>query len=252
MAISALYEPTESFHPFPNASDVFATEVGRHANFLLPLATLDLAHLRKGWHGRVHFVQPIEPWQEVVGQYTSEYHSSLCRPNWVGYRLDESSRYAIDCDFRYFRKAYLEAKGELEQKESAELTTLNKHYEAVRQSYAAHKQHFQQFGALHAKYAEPVDGRYPEDTRQELVYDLGRLPGWGNWAESKDFPLRVEKIVGSDGQPESQPYPMTDDRGEFMFVGWLHAFTYASGCSCNLYLFYNHEARLALTTFDWC
>ena len=70
-------------------------------------------------------------------------------------------------------------------------------------------------------------------------------------AEMNLFPLRKERELQDFGEMWSSAYPVAEGAGRFEFIGWVPAYSYAEPCDYNLYLFYNHEARLALTTFDW-
>ena len=100
-----LFQQTGYFHPFPDARDVFASRVQEHAEYLLPLASVELSHLAHQWNGRIHFVAPIEPYDGVLGEDTEDFHNYLCRENWVGYRIIDG-KYDLACDFRFFQKAY--------------------------------------------------------------------------------------------------------------------------------------------------
>lgn len=244
-----LLTATDYFKPFPDPADVFATDVDKHLEFLLPLASVDLSHINPKWHGRVHFVQPVEPYEGIIGEETAAFHTELCRANWIGYRVDDRSRYMFDADFRYFFKRKLESQPYRSREEQEQLDVINEHYRRVKESYAERRDHFRQYGAVH--WFANDEGQFEDDNRAELVQDLGGMPGDGNWPALDLIPLRWEKTQDEHGENWLHPYPILEGPGKFEFIGWMHAFAYADGCDCALQLFYNPESRIALTTFDW-
>ena len=76
-----LHEATDYFKPFPKAEEVFGDDLESHSKYLLPLATVSLEHINPAWSGPIHFVQPIEPYDGVVGEDTPSHHGPLCAEN---------------------------------------------------------------------------------------------------------------------------------------------------------------------------
>jgi hypothetical protein len=64
---------------FPDPKEVFAFEVEEHRKYLLPLASLNISEINDNWEGVVHFIQPIEPFEDLVGEDAKEYHTFYCR-----------------------------------------------------------------------------------------------------------------------------------------------------------------------------
>ncbi|NOZ41167.1 MAG: hypothetical protein GXP24_13215 [Planctomycetes bacterium] len=251
MAYSPLYEATDYFEPFPAPESVFAKDVDRHMEFLLPLATVSLSHINTKWSGKVHFVVPIEPWDGLVGEQTTKYHTYLCRTNWIGFKVNRQWKYSLDADFRYFLKSDVENRKDVKITKN-EMQELNSHYELTRISFDQKRSHFKANGALHASYARRRNGQYPDDSRSDLTGELGGFAGWGNWPEIGDFPLSRHVVFNEEfDEEETTPLPQAKDESDFVFIGWIPAGIYCKGPSYNLYLFYHRKKRLALTTFDW-
>lgn len=237
-----LYQGTDYFHPFPNVQDVFASRIDEHAEYLLPLASVDLSHLNPEWAGCIHFVAPIEPEDGVVGDETQEFHTYLCRDNWVGYRIVEG-RYELACDFGFFRKG-----------------SLRSHYEKARAGFELRKTHFREHARLHNAWAESLaDGQFDDDDRVALVRKLGGPSLSGNWSELENFPIsRDRTYVDQNGEEWPCAHPKTEDGRTFEFIGCIPMYhyiaenpDYTSILGGDLLLFYDPKDNLALTTFDW-
>jgi hypothetical protein len=244
MTYNPLYEPTDYFQPFPEPEAVFAADVSVHARYLLPIASLSLRHINPEWSGKVHFVQPIEPCNGVIGEDTIDHHTYLCRENWIGFQLDDEDRYTFAADWNYFLAA---------DPETANAESLADHYRKARESYNRKREHFRKHKALHVSYAQPVNGQFADDDRLELICQLGGMPGWGNWPETGRFPLSEHPYIDEDGQEAISPLPQAEDGTDFAFVGRLHSFCYVDEYEydCGLFLFYHPVRRIVLETFDW-
>ncbi|HXG12745.1 MAG TPA: hypothetical protein VNK04_23505 [Gemmataceae bacterium] len=253
-----LFEATDYFQPFPRAEMVFASQVERHSEYLLPLASIDLSHLSSDWEGRIHFVLPIEPYDGVIGEETREYHNYLCRKNWLGYRILDD-KYDLACDFRFFLKAHAEATAPKGRKALQVRRALTAHYERVREGFRLRRKHFQEHGCLHHAWAKRKrGGQYAEADRVELVRNLGGVSFSGNWSEMGAFPLARYTHIGEGGEELTTAYPKTEDGRDFTFIGSIPAWHYiaenpefTSLCGCELLLFYDPRDKVALTTFDW-
>ncbi len=244
-----LYAEAEHFAPFPEPETVFAEDIETHLKYLLPVATVSLKHINPAWEGPIHFVQPVEPYEGVVGELTSEHHSQLCRKNWIGYRIDEYGRYTFASDWEYFLRKKLESRDARQAEVDA--NQLHEHYERARQSFETNRTHFQEYRGLHSSYSLEQHGVCRDRDRLKLVNQLGGKPGWGNWTEIGDWPLSKHKCDATEEPDETYPLPQAADGTDFVYIGWLHSFVYVDTSGCNLELFYHPELRLALTTFDW-
>ena len=90
---------------FPNAEDVFYENVEEHAEFFLPLLSVNAADFLEGEHGDLHFVLPLEPF-DCLGLETKQYHNYYCRTNWVAYKLIDN-KLSFLTDFNFFQKKYI-------------------------------------------------------------------------------------------------------------------------------------------------
>ena len=257
MDCEALYAATKFFHPFPNPESVFANRVDEHAQYLLPIATVALGHLRPEWSGEIHFVVPIEPadgWG-LLGENSAPYHNYLCRQNWVGYRVIEG-KYELACDFRYFHLAYYLSHPPQEKSVQEEFAYLPKYYQATRTRYESIRSHFQRHGWLSA---DP-DGQaarlgYSDTLKSALVRNLGGFSSDGNWSNTRDFPISryPEPTDATTDQTVewNRALPQTHDGRDFCFIGEVELWNYIGASSGILVLFYDPVSQTVLTTIDW-
>lgn len=240
MARTLLYEATEYFKPFPDAATVFNRDVDRHCEYLLPLAAIDLSHIDPQLDADVHFIQPIEPWDGVVGEGGDAYFNYYCRENYVGYKYDDSGRCELATEFDYFAFA-----------RPSDDKSLTDHYENVRSGFAKAREHFKEYGGLHGPYGKPP---YKAAGRVELIKDIGPPSEGGNWPEAGDFPMHWGTMQVDD-EENTHVVPLTEDGRPFLFVGQLAAYNWVltkrSALGCDLLLFYDPTTRTSLTTFDW-
>ncbi len=243
----SIYEESDDFYPFPDPEDVFASEVELHSNHLLPIAAVDLSSIDKRLDGLVHFIQPFEPCDGVVGEGGEAYFTNTCRQNFVGYQYD-SDRCRLMADFRYFELSRLRTVGGSNVQPA--LKCLSDHYADVRSGFERARSHYQRYRALHAPQKDPP---FDKKHRIALAYIGGSCKG-GNW-EDTEFPLLPGVSTDSEGKRRYRILPLTDDGRPFMFIGQLasSAFIWSQrfALCCDLLLFYDPEKRVALTTFDW-
>lgn len=237
-----LYQRTDYFRPFPEPAEVFASRVAAHAEYLLPLASVDLSHLKPEWEGPIHFVIPIEPCDGVVGEGAAEFHNYLCRDNWIGYRMIDG-RYDLACDFGFFRK-----------------DALADHYQKVRSGYDLRAAHFRAHGCLHHAWAkQDASGQYDDTDRVALACTLGGVSLDGNWSNLGNFPISSDDVyIDSDGEEWRRASPQTEDGRSFEFIGSISMYHFIAenpDYTCllggNVLLFYDPREKVALTTFDW-
>jgi hypothetical protein len=254
-----LYTATDYFIPFPQPEDVFATRVDEHAEYLLPLASVNLRHLSPDWKGWIHFVTPIEPYEGVVGEGTHAYHTYLCRENWVGYRIT-GGKYELAADFRFFQQASFRAHrspGAPPEKPQLDLAV---HYADAKTGYGLKRTHFREHGFVHNPWAKPGwFGGFKKSDRVELVSDLGGPCADGNWSNMENFPLTpLGEAVDAEGERHTEVFPLTEDGRPFAYIGSLPIYHYiaetpdfTSLLGGSLLLFYDPGTNVALTTFDW-
>ncbi|MGB7305911.1 MAG: hypothetical protein WBD13_16680 [Burkholderiaceae bacterium] len=238
-----LFEATDFFRPFPRPDEVFAGDIDKHAEHFLPLASVDLSQIKPGMDGVLHFVAPVEPYDGVVGETTTQFHDYLCRDNWVAYRVTDS-RYEYAGDWRLFQKDRLAG-----------------FYEAVRLGYQRGAVRFAKNGRLFGRFAEEdAAGKITAGSASALVYHLGGQCSDANWANmGSGVPVeRFGEWVDEYGDPRPHVRPVTEDGRPFEFIGEMDVFNYLLGegeakwaGACTLLLFYDPKEKIALTTFDW-
>ena len=242
---NAIYTATEFFQPFPTAEDTFAADVKKHSRFLLPLAKLDLSRLSSNLDGMIHFVQPVEPYDGVVGDNCKEYFNHYCRLNWVGFQYIENQCKLLT-DFNFFQLGNLQSKASLSKRQQQTHDALCEHYDDVHDGFNSAKQHFAQHGALHRPRAKAP---YKDSDRLELLKSVGGQSEEHscNWAALDGMPLSRHSDYHS--------VPQTEDGRDFIFVGELRTSHYVWSkrwaLGCELLLFFDPVTRISLTTFDW-
>ena len=240
-----LYQETSYFRMFPDASDVFATRVKAHAQYLLPVATLQARQLSRRWEGEIHLVMPIEPCggYGLLGENTEPYHNYLCQDNWVAYRM-VGNKCELACDFRFFHHAYYAEnppEGEVEKQEAKELDT---HYSQTVAEFTRHAQFFREHGWL-CQSPGRWNGESMADWRVSLVTNLGGVSGGGNWSNSSSLP------VSKSGDSGEGILPQTEDGRSFRYVGDVEMWHYIGDTNGVLVVFYDPKDRIVLTTVDW-
>jgi hypothetical protein len=195
--------------------------------------------------GTIHFIQPVEPYDGVVGEDCDAFFNYYCRQNWFGLRYN-GGKCSLTCDFRFFKLANLEATASLTPRQQRQLSGLREHYQTVHAGFDAAKRHFALHGALYNRYASPP---YEESDRLELLKCLGGQSEQFscNWAQLNDMPL-------TRLSPEHS-VPQSPDGRDFIFVGELRSFHYLCGpgsaLCCDLLLFYDPVSQISLATFEW-
>ena len=230
-------ELNNSIRLFPEAEEVFLDNVDEHRKYLLPLATIDLSEIDSSWSGPLHFVQPIEPYDGAVGEETQEFHNYYCRHNWVAYSV-ENGKYQLLSTFDFFQKKYIELFPDfrdwfygVDQYLETLPEDLDKHYEKTEKNY------------LQAKHDYQTHKLNFKDFTEEL--SLGGKAHENNWSVCTDFPLETE-VEGES----TFIHPLTEDGDRFRYIGYIESYVFKAS-SCGLLLFYNHEKKIALTTFEW-
>lgn len=251
-----LYRETSYLRAFPDAADVFASRVKKHAEYLLPVATLSLKRLSRMWDGVIHFVLPIEPCggYGCAGEESKPYHNYLCRPNWIGYRM-VGNKLELACDFRFFHKAYYANNPPQTETRKQEAEEIEAHYRRTRQEFKRHAEFFKEHGWL-CQSPEKRTGlkKDQEWMRVSLVRDLGGVSFGGNWSSSRDFPMSrypdqfedLGKVYDSE-----RVLPRTEDGRDFHYVGEVEMWNYIGDTNGVLVLFFDPKERVALTTIDW-
>lgn len=210
-------EPQPFLRPFPEPEDVFVEPVQKYVRHFLPLVSIDLSAVDPNWQGWIHLLNPCEPEDGLIGEYTTEHHNEFCSENMISFRLTQDNKYEFLGDWRYFL---------LEHEDAGEYTDLQAHYQQQHASLAASKAKFEAKGRL----------------EHNLLEQLGGVVGWGNFSSSLPF---------IDDTDLSNVKPLTSDGKPFHFVAGVPAYHYCATGPDWILLFFEPESRTALMTFDW-
>lgn len=247
----SLYSATDYFRPFPDPQDVFASNVKEHSEYLLPVATVSLEKLSSDWVGDVHFIMPIEPvgGYDRLGARSIPYHNYLCRPDWLGYKL-QNNKCELACDFKFFHKAYYAVHPLENEYQIDEAQLLVSHYKNIREYFANCKDRFERFGRLTSDPAHRNSGeQIPDEMCDALVRNLGGISFDSNWCVS-DFPVS-RYPVQYEGEAWECVVPKTEDGRDFVYIGEIELWVYQEYSNGVLLLFYDPVQNIALTTIDW-
>lgn len=237
-------KPSDAFIPYPSPEDVFASNVEKHAEFLAPLASIDLSKVHSDLTGWVHFVAPIEPDGICVcltGDMTSEYHNYLCQENTIGYRVIDN-KLELATDFRYFFKEKYERDGKHSFNEEITDEDYNEHletYQRLRKSYVESRDYYKKHASL--KKCDP-------DNEFALEIGSSYLPDPCNSGFA--LPCEKEVITNKEGFDDYVDHPLTEDGRRFRFIGIIESYNYLD-IEDNLLLYYDPETKMAFTTIEY-
>ncbi|MEZ0114788.1 hypothetical protein ABH920_008823 [Catenulispora sp. EB89] len=224
---------------YPEPAEVFVADQVELAQHVHPLISIDLAGVDPAWHGWIHLVSPLEPTEGYLGDHTEAFHSSLQKPNWLGFSM-EDDRYRLLGDWRYFARATTPE--ELPDPWPGFRTQLHEHCESEERSYLAHRDAFRREGVL---LMRREDGS-PQFDGAEAVAFLEQLGGeadaHGNWAQPDLFDIEHDDQIAWPVSPAGNP---------FRFVASVPGWHYRRGGADSILLFFEPVDRLALLTFDW-
>ena len=241
---TTLFNNTDWFTAFPDPQNVFASDVEKHLQYFLPLASVDLSKINPLWVDTVHFIVPIEPADGVMGDTTEEFHSYYSKDNWIGFSND-AGRYVFEGDWRLFVR-----------------DTIPDYYQAALDGYEVAKKHFNEYGALHImrrkpnKDGEMFDFKHP----RALVKQLGGECHDANWANMGNFKIsRFGNWIDTDhtgSHDRKKIRPETEDGRPFEYIGLVNSSYYNMSRDtrytwAETLLFYDPISRMTLTTFDW-
>jgi len=202
--------------PFPTLEDVFETVTDDIRELYLPAVSIEANAVDPSWHGLLHFVMPVEPFDGGLGEYASETHyNHYCRHNLFGFRRMPSGRYAPLADPLFFtincarsNRGLFLIEPSLDRR--ATLREAEDYYAAVHASFADAQAHFAATGQLPETFGKP----------SPWIFDLGG-----------DAPAKALQAFVPEGRPIGP-----DGRG-FTFVGDLNTYAFRRNGSDGFYMF---------------
>ena len=222
----------------PSADAVF-TRPDYHARYLLPLMSLELSDVFDDLSGPIHFINPIEPYDGCIGEFTEPYRTYYCRDNWISFKLKDGL-YECEAPEAFFAKHYYETHPFADDVNprliERQVEDLNAHYHKTRAEYAEWRQ----------TLSQDLDAAL--DRLEIRPESFGGRPFDQNWAHCSSFPLVTDKEdVPGRSFPDQFHYPLTEDGRRFRYIGYVGAFDWV----CAIHLFYDPVEQRALQTFDW-
>jgi len=247
-------------HPFPKPETVFAPAENNggispeQAAYLAPpLLSIDLSAVNPDWHGRIHTVTVLEDGDITDGYFAKgleEFHSYYTRSNWIGFQLDEHSRYSLLGDWRCF---YVMSDDKAVRNRPEVLEAYQEHHKNLAASCAFYSQH-RDLPFTYNEEGQTYEG-YVKGQHILQQWSAGRIrPDSCNWEESGDFPT-VEMTSPDDDENENGTYPwlcpVTEDGRPFIYIASVCGYGYHAHGPGRIVLFYDPITRIALQTFDW-
>lgn len=218
----------------PENEAVFAPESAFLANHLLPLVSIDLATIKHEWQGKIHLINPIEPYECYIGSETTEFADEFANENWFILQLDDQNRYEWLGNKYYFRMENPDCNDELK-----------KHSQKMHQDYLKVKSRFTETGNITSSSSI----EYKSTTPTTLLDQLGGEVDYGNWCSPIDqfFDL---KIINED--TDEQEVHVYDHAGlRYYFIAGVAGWEYCCHGADWIMMFYQPETKRVLFTFDW-
>ena len=236
------YDLGKSVRLFPEAEDVFADAVGRHAEHLDPLVSIDLACVSPELSGWVHVVLPKEP--DLVGEHTQSFHNEYVSPNWISFSVT-ADRYRFFGDFRYF---VLE-NDPLPELPPSYLSDWEQISPLQRASFEEAKQRYGESGwdSFRSQRSHPDDNDGP-------LYQFKERAWQTNWEAAPPPPTAFRVTSSESGSSDSWAGVSTADGRDLVFVASVQPHRYRDDSysgPVQTVLFYDPVESIAVQTFDW-
>jgi len=215
---------------FPEASTIFSAAQPWLEKYLLPLASFDLASLDPALGDvRLHFIKPVEPDNDCIGDEAWATHTDYCCENWLCFHLEDDGTYRFLAEEDYFI-------GENAAPDA------QKYFAEVRASYQQIKQLYQESGVV----VEKLD--------KNGLPRFGSPPSFlpyfyqGNWSTMAP-PAAFTTGEDYDNWGEEADIRYQDKR--FICIATDAGYNWGEGGADTIFLLYEPHSRLVLMTFDY-
>ncbi len=281
-------ELIEGLTPFPE--NIFVEEQNWVNNYLLPLISIDLGILNDKLKGTiVHMLNPVEPYEGLIGEETTEFHNEFCSENWIALEL------TIDNKYRFLGKEdYFLSSPNHKNTDEDLIESINE----IKETYNKAKERFKTSGKLlpwqkdnpqdfmdnlggrawegNWTYTAPIPSAFemiePDEEAGELIDAYDDLEGIRKRLSNKSFLENVpQKVIEKEKQREidiiahiTKLKETLSEKGnyndvltikykgkEFIFVGDVAGYNYCGSGADAILMFYEPKNRIVLFSYDW-
>ncbi|MEP3889456.1 MAG: hypothetical protein ABJN69_03255 [Hellea sp.] len=207
-----------------------------HTQYFQTLLSFELSEVFDDLSGPIHIVEPIEPYDGCIGEFTEAFHTYYCRMNWISFKT-VAGLYEFEAPENYFAKSYW--------KTHPVPDTI---HESRRAGWPqAENQHYQSRTQEYNKWRDAMIDNTSKSPDRPVI-ELGGRPHNGNWVYTSNFPVEIDKEdVPGQSFPDNFYYPLAHDGRRFRYIGFSNTFDWR----CTIHLFYDPQEQRALQTFDW-
>ena len=218
----------------PDHEVVFAPSSLFLAQHLLPLISIDLSAINPAWQGKIHLLNPIEPYECYIGSDTTEFSDAFANENWFIMQLNQQNQYEWLANKRYFALENPDCEADLKT-----------HHKEMYEDYLQLKQRFAETG----KVISTSRIEYQNDSATTLLDQLGGECGGGNWTYPIDEHFDLRYINADRDDQEVHIYDRDSKR--YYFIAAVAGWEYCSHGADWILMYYQPETRRVLYTFDW-
>ncbi len=226
----------------PENDQVFAASDMFLAKHMLPLVSIDLSVINPEWQGLIHLVNPVEPADCYIGDYTPEYHNDFAGQNWFILQLDENNHYQWLGQRQYFI---------LENDNHHELCfgQMQPHSEAMHKDYLKVKARFKETGEMISTSCLKFDLEFRQTHPNILLNWIGGEFSVSNYISPLDqyFDLKI-----IDRRTDDEEVHIYDKQGRrYYFIACASGWQYCTSGADDILMYYQPETKRVLYTFDW-
>ncbi len=189
-------ELIEGLTPFPE--NIFSEDQEWANKHFLPLISIDMGLLRSDLKGTVaHLLNPLEPFEGLIGENTQEFHNEFCGENWIAFELDKDNKYRFLADERYFELAP-QHNNEIDEEFAGDI-------EKNKQTYQENKERY-------LKTQKLINNAEAPDFLSNFLDNLGGRVWEGNWVNTSPIPPAFT-MLETDKEAEDLHYAYDELRG---------------------------------------
>ncbi len=226
-------ELIEGLTPFPE--NIFIEEQNWVNNYLLPLISIDLGILKEDLKGTVvHMLNPIEPYEGLIGEKTTKFHNEFCSENWIALALTEDNKYRFLGNEGYFLSA--------PQNDNNIDDNLIEYIKEIQKTYQIVKEKYKTKGKLLP---------WQDDNPQNFLDSLGGQIWYANWTETSPVPSAFEMNISDGEDLFNDGISITYKGREFIYIAEVAGYNYCKSGADAILMFYEPKSRIVLFSYDW-